>query len=240
MYYLLQFALFLLYGLLLFVDSGAFLYAISGVIFGLVHFLIYKKHIQKNKEIKKSVVYFPATIMVVCILSLLINCKYKQLPYYYNKSIEFYVLGIMQLFFSMITYIIGVVLLHKKTKVTFINDKNYIKKVIFFIVLLLLIIWVSEIIKNEVYTIKYGEQFENIPALTENVGPCEYFKVIDYRGDAARLYYITSYEPNPTGNVVILEYYDGSWHYVGQHTVWSTMGSADEAIWPYWWHYFTR
>ncbi|MBO7209272.1 MAG: hypothetical protein J6V58_05990 [Clostridia bacterium] len=65
-------------------------------------------------------------------------------------------------------------------------------------------------------------------------------KVIEYRGDAARLYYITSYKPNPTGNVVILEYYDGSWHYVGEHTVWSTMGSADEAIWPYWWHYFTR
>ena len=179
MYYLLQFALFLIYSLLLFVDSGAFLYAVFGIILGLVHFLVYKKYIRKNKEIKKSVVYFPVIIMVICILSLLINCKYNQLPYYYNKSIEFYVLGIMQLFFSMITYITGVVLLHKKTKVTFINDKNYIKKVVFFIVLLLLITWVSEIIKNEVYTIKYGEQFENIPALTENFGPCEYFRATE-------------------------------------------------------------
>lgn len=208
----------------------------AGIIFGIMHFIINFIYMRKNK---KAVLCYPITLIILFILALIINARYNNLPYIHIKHQGYYVLTGIMFVFSLLSYTICNFVHQKKFTIKF-NFKSIISKFLVYLVLLFLITWTTELVKIELFTIKYGKQFENLPAITEEVGSCEYFKVIDYSETDAYLYYITSYEPNPIGFIVHLKYYDNVWNYHSDYAVWSTMGSADEAIWPYWWHYFTR
>ncbi len=68
----------------------------------------------------------------------------------------------------------------------------------------------------------------------------EYFKVLDRDFYTLEVYYIA--EENSYAETVILEKRFGKWERCSfGHTVWTNLGgSADDVVWPYWHHAFTR
>ncbi len=100
---------------------------------------------------------------------------------------------------------------------------------------LFLVFWIGTLIKCDVLTLLHHNEFKNI--YTEKYGlETDYFKVLEYQDDYARVYYVTV--GNTLGEVLTLKKNNGNWVVSSCKTIWSgTGGSASEVIWPYWWHF---
>ena len=67
------------------------------------------------------------------------------------------------------------------------------------------------------------------------LGEMEFFKVLEYETcGVAKVYYISKGKTG--GNVLTFVYEEDTWHEVSCNTIWSKTGSADDVIYPYWWH----
>jgi len=97
------------------------------------------------------------------------------------------------------------------------------------------VIWVSSLIKCEVLTRKYFDDFEMAYTQNTMLGEMEYFKVLNCDGDTADVYYVS--KGMTDANVLTFENNDGTWEEISWRTVWSTSGSASEVVYPYWWHF---
>ena len=58
----------------------------------------------------------------------------------------------------------------------------------------------------------------------------DYFKVMEYSSDDASVYYIAH---GSDGELIRFHNENGQWIMVSWKTIWSTSGSADSFIWPY-------
>jgi len=219
--------------------------SISGIVFGIIHFLINYCYRKKLNLSPIRTFFTPVFIMFLFLFSYYINFESNHFPYNHVNYYGFYLFVCLTIIWSFVSYIVinmasGSIL--QKVKLHF--EKAVLKrlpsKLLIFIIAIFIVCCSTEVGKNEILTFKYGKQFEDLASIKENVGTYESFKVVDYSDNEAHLYYITNYKPNPIGFVIRLEYYDNIWNYRSDYAVWSTMGSADETIWPYWWHWFTR
>ena len=94
-----------------------------------------------------------------------------------------------------------------------------------------LLIWGISILKCEILTYQYGNQFEEIYRRNTMLGDVDYFKVLNYTNDGARVYYVSK---NRSGGNILNFYKDNdNWCCDSWNTVWSKTGSADGFIWPY-------
>lgn len=110
------------------------------------------------------------------------------------------------------------------------------KKLIMLFILIPIFIWGAALFKCEILTFKYGKEFKIIYKENTMLDKIDYFKVLNYTDDTARVYYVT--ENKGSGEVLTFEKVDGKWVYNGEwKTIWSNTGSASEMIWPYWWHF---
>ncbi len=112
-------------------------------------------------------------------------------------------------------------------------------------ILIFLIFWTSSLIKCEILTEMKREVVEEYFASEEGkrILDCEveYFKVLSVNKHFLRVYYIT--ETDKSGEAAILETeYDGREYRNKEKCVLLTGfgGSADNFVWPYWHHVFTR
>ena len=101
----------------------------------------------------------------------------------------------------------------------------------------LLLIWGASLIKCEILTAKYYDDFKTAhlqnTMLREEL---EYFKVLRCNGKTAEVYYVG--RDMSGGNVLTFEKQDGVWKQIKWETIWSgTGGSASDVIYPYWWHF---
>lgn len=94
-----------------------------------------------------------------------------------------------------------------------------------------LLVWGISVLKCEILTYKYGDQFEERYQDTNMISSIDYIKVLSYTDDAALVYYVL--EDKAAG--CVLEFYEdnGKWSFGGWDAVWSKSGSADGFIWPY-------
>ena len=102
------------------------------------------------------------------------------------------------------------------------------------IVALFLLFWIVSLIKCEILTSKYYDQFalayQNHP-MVYNV---EYFKVLRCDGEAAEVYYVST----DCADVLEFRIQDGAWVDTSWRRIWSKHGSASNVVWPYWWQIF--
>lgn len=116
--------------------------------------------------------------------------------------------------------------------------KKHIKRLPLYIplaiLLVFLVVWGASLLKCETLTNKYSEELKY--AHTENtmLGKIESYKVLECDGEKARVYYVC--DNNTVGNVLEFEKQDNKWKEINWVTIWSKQGSADEMLWPYWWH----
>ena len=112
------------------------------------------------------------------------------------------------------------------------------KRVLFIISVVLMVliaIWILSLIKNDILTLKYHDDFAQAYTQNTMLGEMEYFKVLRCDGKNAEVYYVSK---DMTGaNVLTFEKKDGVWQETAWETIWSTSGSASEVIYPYWWHF---
>ncbi len=218
------------------------MYSITGIVFGIIHFLINFCYGKKHNLTSLRTFLTPIFIMVMFILAYYINFASNHFPYKHINNYGFYLFVSFVIIWALISYI-AITVSNCNIKKFDINNfkkivfKNLPLKILLFAITLFMVCMLTEFIKNEILTFKYGGQFENLTCIKENVGSYESFKVVDYSDYEAHLYYITDYKPNPVGFIISLEYYNNRWNYKREYAVWSTMGSASETIWPYWWHF---
>ena len=96
------------------------------------------------------------------------------------------------------------------------------------------VFWVSALIKCEILTQKYYDDFEQAYTQNTMLGEMEYFKVLSCDGNTAEVYYVSK---GMTDANVLTFIYNGEWQEISWKTIWSTSGSASDVIYPYWWHF---
>lgn len=114
-----------------------------------------------------------------------------------------------------------------------------IKKKIIIVISPLLIFFAVcffSLIKCEVLTLMHGNQFIENYKTNTMIEDIEYCKVVKYSQTQALVYYVS--DKYSRGDTVTFIKVNGNWEYESWNTVWSTSGSADNFIWPYWWHLF--
>lgn len=98
-----------------------------------------------------------------------------------------------------------------------------------------IIIWASSLIKCEVLTHKYYDDFEQAYKQNTMLGQMEYFKVLRCDGETAEVYYVS--KGMTDASVLTFENSNGAWKETAWQVIWSTTGSASEVMYPYWWHF---
>lgn len=84
-------------------------------------------------------------------------------------------------------------------------------------------------LKCDILTSKYEEDFEFAYQQNSMISDVIYFKVLSCDGEAARVYYVSK----TNGDVLTFEKRDGEWTETYWETIWSTVGSASDYVWPY-------
>lgn len=104
------------------------------------------------------------------------------------------------------------------------------------LIAIFLIVWTISLIKCEVLTNKYYEDFKSAYQGNTMLEETEYFKVLKCNGKTAEVYYVS--KGNTSGDVLEFQMHNGAWVETNWRTIWSKSGSASGAVWPYWWQFF--
>jgi len=115
-------------------------------------------------------------------------------------------------------------------------------------IIIFCIIWCFSLAKCEVLTLLHGNEFsdgyKDDLSMPNEDSVTEYWKVIKYSKKYAEVYYIIKYNAaeestsweHKCGDIYHFDKENGQWKGSYDGTRWSSMGTADDAIWPYWWH----
>ena len=116
---------------------------------------------------------------------------------------------------------------------------KHVKKIpvylILTIVVIFLAVWVASLLKCEILTRKYHDDFAEAYKSNTMIGDMDFFKVISCDGEEAEVYYVSA----KGAALLKFDMQDGAWVETAWDMVWSKSGSADGAVWPYWWHVIT-
>lgn len=116
--------------------------------------------------------------------------------------------------------------------------KTNMKRILLILIAVVLaatIIWASSLIRCEVLTKIYSDDFKNAYKQNPMLGEMEYFKVLTCDGKTAEVYYVSKGMTN--GDVLSFENHNGAWVETSWDTIWSDTGSASGVIYPYWWDF---
>ncbi len=119
--------------------------------------------------------------------------------------------------------------------------KRIVKWSILILVLSFLLVWVGCLTKNRILTELHGDEIMNLNFIgDETVLEYDWFRVISYSENEIEVYFVNKagketrvYE---VGGIATYRCNRYGWSY--QYDVlWSTAGTADTLIWPYWHHF---
>lgn len=113
------------------------------------------------------------------------------------------------------------------------KDASKIRKLIKGIIIgYILGVLIIPYIKVEILTYLYGKEFDGLDKQTNMLVGSEYYKVFSYDSKHfARVYYID--KDHTSRNLITFTKEDGAWKLYQWDTIWSSSGSADSFMWPY-------
>ena len=127
------------------------------------------------------------------------------------------------------------------------KSKKNIKIVLLiaFIILTINILQVPELIKCDILTAKYGQDFENVNNYDELFwcgGNIKVLKVLKYTHTEAEVFYITTSEErlvSEAADIVVYERTAGEpWKVKYERRMWGGGGNVSKIVMPYWWYNF--
>mgnify|MGYP007107360557 FL=1 len=74
------------------------------------------------------------------------------------------------------------------------GKRKYIKRSFIFVLFILLVLQMSAVIKIEILTAKYYDIFQDAYKSNTMLGEMDSFKVLEYDGATAKVYYISNYQ----------------------------------------------
>ena len=86
-------------------------------------------------------------------------------------------------------------------------------------------------IKAEFLTRQHGNEFQELGQLTGMIDAIVYHRVLDYTDEHATVFYVS--KGHVAGNLVEFSRQGNEWILSEWRTIWSTSGSADGFMWPY-------
>ena len=132
--------------------------------------------------------------------------------------------------------------------------KNSKRSIIYTLVLILIIpvvMWVGALAKNYMLTVMHKDQVENIQFSIYEEEPylwLDWYRITSYSEEKIEIYYVNEFDDYKMGDRVIesykiggkvtLYYESSGWYHTDTSVLWSRAGSADNYIWPYWYHIF--
>ena len=124
-----------------------------------------------------------------------------------------------------------------------------VKWIILIPIILFFVIWIGTLAKNRIVTELHRDDVENLDLLLDYGEPLEYdwYRILSYSETEIEICFVkkvySSFRDYELGGIVTYYHHDsdGKWHYSWSNNyLWSTAGSADNYIWPYWHHVFTK
>ena len=103
------------------------------------------------------------------------------------------------------------------------------------IILVFSAVCIGALVKCEMLTDEYYDEFESAHLQTGFLDELVDFKVLSCDGTNAEVYYVAKDYAN--GCVLDFELREGVWDMTEWNCIWSDHGSASDVIWPYWWHF---
>lgn len=127
------------------------------------------------------------------------------------------------------------------------RNKRSIILVFVFALIIPLLVWVGALAKNLVLTVMYKDEIENMQFIEdeEPLSEFEWYRVTSYSDAMIEIYFVntigkgTDSEYKIGGKITCYETPNG-WYHTNtiESILWSGAGSADNYIWPYWYHVF--
>lgn len=91
-------------------------------------------------------------------------------------------------------------------------------------------IWIGAIVRCEILTLQYGNEFVELYKQTHMIADVDYLKIIHYNSNKAEVYFVTKHK---CGNILKFIKNNNLWAMEDWETIWSQSGSADGFVWPY-------
>lgn len=115
--------------------------------------------------------------------------------------------------------------------------KKIVKWGILTLIILFLLIWLGTLMWNRLLTELYGDEITNLNFYeTETAPEYDWFRVISYSETEIEVYFVNQLENYEVGGIVTYHCNDyGDWFHQ-ESVLWSTAGTADTLMWPYWYH----
>lgn len=113
--------------------------------------------------------------------------------------------------------------------------KKRLKIILLVCICVPILFWLASLLKCEILTHLHYDEFATAYQEDTMLGEMEYFKVLDYSEETARVYYVS--KDMYAASVLVFSKVGDQWKKSRWETIWSTSGSASETIWPYWWHF---
>ena len=111
--------------------------------------------------------------------------------------------------------------------------KKRIAVILIIVLISPILYWGISFAKCEILTTMYGHHFSD--GYYRILDDIAFFKVIGYSDSNATVYYVNK---NKTAGVSVNFTSDnGEWTYDSWDAVWSEGGTADDILFPYWWHF---
>ncbi|MDO5403042.1 MAG: hypothetical protein Q4F11_06340 [Eubacteriales bacterium] len=116
------------------------------------------------------------------------------------------------------------------------NVKKVFKWIIRGLILVLFLTWLVPFAHNSILTIMHGKEFKDEYrqcSYFQSDEKVEFYQVIEYSESRAKVYYVA--ERHSSANVYTFEKKDDRWLFKEFDTIWSSSGSAEDILWPYFW-----
>ena len=119
-----------------------------------------------------------------------------------------------------------------------------VKWIILILIILFMVIWLGTLAKNRIVTELHRDEIANLEFYEpETVQEYDWYRILSYSETEIEIYYVKKvysriFRDYELGGIVTYSYgSDGKWyHDRAGNILWSTGGSADNYIWPYWHH----
>ncbi len=117
--------------------------------------------------------------------------------------------------------------------------KKIVKWSILILLLSFLLIWTISLARNRILTELYGDEIANLNFYeTEEVPHYDWFRILSYSETRIEVYFVNELENYEVGGIAIYTCNPyGNWFHQ-DNVLWSTAGTADTLIWPYFYHIF--
>ena len=118
--------------------------------------------------------------------------------------------------------------------------RKIVKWSILAIFLSFVLIWGGSLLKDGILTMLHGDKLANLNFYEGEEGfPYTWMRIIDYSETEIEVYFVRNVgEDDSIGGIGKYRCNDHGYWFYSESVVWSTSGTADTLIWPYWYHIY--